>query len=293
MIRKLSVTNNVIRKTETWEFFDTSRNMGYPYIHDSRTERGFIQKIEGLGPISKNINLISDGTSDSHTIGSVTQDTRNILIYISLPPVSPNSVRDVLNSTLYPLFGIGDQVKLNFTLNEAGNTGIIWTILGIVESIDYEVFSDDMLFVVSILCPDPMFRRLTNTILNWGSQLSNTVTLTDGPIYPKEWRVQGSTTITNLKFNISHTYYGDRPFTFTDSNNGYTNSLRANSPTYINGEPGSRKFVQNNIAYPRFVDASSKWPVLYPGRNTLTISRSSGTVSINRLTYVDVRKGLY
>jgi hypothetical protein len=128
---------------------------------DIHAESFQLHNINGLGPVTAQINTLPFGAYDGEFhIGSFV-GKRNIVLTIGLnPDWATMSVAD-LRLALYAYFMPKSQVTLKFTTTNLPDVQIN----GYVESCEPNIFSKDPEIVISILCPEPSFVATEPTTL--------------------------------------------------------------------------------------------------------------------------------
>lgn len=109
--------------------------------------------IDGLGPVTANINYTEIATMDGAIYNSSRVPVRNIVFHIVYDEDTGDI--EVLRHKLYKYFPIKQQINLEFTTDER-----VVTISGIVESNEVSVFSSLEGSDISVLCPDPYFYKV-------------------------------------------------------------------------------------------------------------------------------------
>ena len=135
-------------------------------------EHGFVIKgIDGLGPAKANINTGTLATLDGTFYNSSRLDSRNIVLDIVF--TDADTIEEArLNA--YKYFPIKQFVDL---MIETDNREVVTR--GYIESNEPEIFSDQEVTKISIICPDPLFYNSEEdqTVFNIGSSSStNSIT---------------------------------------------------------------------------------------------------------------------
>lgn len=112
-----------------------------------------IRNIEGLGPVTADINTSKLGTLDGEAYRDAGVGKRNIVITIGLNPDWATQTIESLRGMLYNQFMPKSKVRLVFTSTHLP----VVEITGYVESCEPNIFSKDPEFQVSIICPYPHF----------------------------------------------------------------------------------------------------------------------------------------
>lgn len=121
---------------------------------------GFIVKsIDGLMPGEVSINTTALATTDGGLYNSSRKDIRNIVLEFGL--LFTPTVEDTRHK-LYKYFNIKEKVTLEFQTDRRYSE-----IVGYVENVDGDIFSDDETPQVSIICPDPWFYSKANEVVSF------------------------------------------------------------------------------------------------------------------------------
>ena len=116
-----------------------------------------IDKIEGIGPVSADINT-TEMVTDGNQFNSARIGERNVVITLEFYSETGDGIETVRQKS-YKLFPIKKEVYIEV---EADNR-TLWT-KGRVESNEPEIFSDRETAQISIICPDPkMYSTDTQT----------------------------------------------------------------------------------------------------------------------------------
>lgn len=113
-----------------------------------------VYKIEGLNPPQATINSSVNTTTDGSSINSVRLENRNIVIYVAIEgSVEANRIN------LYKYFPVKKTVKLYFN-NDSRSVYIE----GTVELIECNLFTSKQVAQISLICPKPYFKDVSNLI---------------------------------------------------------------------------------------------------------------------------------
>lgn len=127
------------------------------FVLDDVMDGYVLQKIDGLDPVKAIISSSDFASLDGVQYQASRLGPRNILIYLGLEPdYVSTSVQD-LRKGLYPWFMPKSSVNLRFF----DTSGPTVSIDGKVESYETSLFSKEPQGVISVLCPDPDFVKLT------------------------------------------------------------------------------------------------------------------------------------
>jgi hypothetical protein len=123
---------------------------------------GFIVKgIEGLGPPKSNVNLKEHSYVSGSTFKSVRTPSRNIVLTLEFLPRTEKGVTSIelTRHRSYEIFPYESLVKIEFVTDT--RTSYTW---GYVESNEPSIFSQQSGCVVSLICPDPSFRSVDDSV---------------------------------------------------------------------------------------------------------------------------------
>lgn len=118
---------------------------------DFSTDRNFcLYKIDGLCPPSATLNFSTIANVDGTVYNSGRINQRNLVLYVKIfPDVETN------RNILYKHFPIGQKVRI-FYRNDIHNVYID----GYVESFECDLFTNNEVAQISIICNDPYFRSV-------------------------------------------------------------------------------------------------------------------------------------
>jgi hypothetical protein len=118
---------------------------------------GFVvQEVTGLGPSKANINITENATSNGASFNSARVNARNIVLTLKLL-ASPTV--ELIRQKSYKYFPLTKRVKLIIETD----TRICET-YGHVEANEPVIFSQSETTQISIICPDPNFYSVGNTV---------------------------------------------------------------------------------------------------------------------------------
>ena len=109
--------------------------------------------IDGLGPVTANVNYTEIATMDGAIYNSARVPVRNIVFHLIYDEDTDDI--EVLRHKLYKYFPIKQKIDLEFITDKR-----TVTISGIVESNEVAIFSSLEGSDISILCPDPYFYKV-------------------------------------------------------------------------------------------------------------------------------------
>lgn len=124
--------------------------------------------VDGLGPVKASISTVELSSEAGSTYLSSRDTARNIVIHVEFKPdYSAGFDYTSLRRNLYDVFTPRSEVDLTFNDAKLG----AMSITGYVESHEPDIFSDNPAVQISVLCPDPYFRRPSeaSTVVNVAS----------------------------------------------------------------------------------------------------------------------------
>lgn len=127
-------------------------------------DTGFlITEIEGMGPVKSDIQTTDISSGNGSRYNSARMDERNIVMHIMFYETDEFVLIEDLRHKTYQYFPCKQKVKLTMTTD---NRQLY--IEGYIESNEPDIWSEQETTEISIICPDPFFRDLsdTNVIFN-------------------------------------------------------------------------------------------------------------------------------
>ena len=150
-----------------------------------------VYKIEGLAPPQANINSSVNTTSDGSKINSARLESRNIVIYVAIEgDVEKNRIN------LYKYFPAKKTVTLYY---KNGSRDVY--IEGNVELIECDLFANKQVAQISIICPKPYFKAITDLLVSFG----DVTALCEFPFSIEEEGAEISTIVPNARKTIVNT----------------------------------------------------------------------------------------
>src|SRR5215204_5425397 len=120
-----------------------------------------VRHIEGLDPVKAFINTMAYGLTDGEAFLGSDIPSRNIVMTLGPNPNWTTWTYETLRQLIYSYFMTKITVNLVFDSDEVG----IVQITGNVDSVIANPFSKDPEYIVSIICLDPYFYRVTPVVL--------------------------------------------------------------------------------------------------------------------------------
>lgn len=116
--------------------------------------RYLVKNIEGLGPVKANVSTSTLALLDGVSLNNTRLGQRNIVINFEyMPDWGSGQTVYELRQELYQIAGPEKTVELTFVIEGVGSRKIV----GVVESVESEMFSQDLTAQISIICPSPYF----------------------------------------------------------------------------------------------------------------------------------------
>ena len=133
-----------------------------PFVAGSEsTDPIQILNIDGLGPVAADIQASSYANIDGSFFSGSSVGKRNIVLTLGLNPNWATQTYESLRNIVYKYFMTEQKVKLQFTTTNL----TMCEITGYIESCEPNIFSKDPQMVISILCPNPFFTDVSETVL--------------------------------------------------------------------------------------------------------------------------------
>lgn len=129
-----------------------------------REETDFLQitDIQGLDPVKATVNTTPYASVDGESIDGSQVPSRNIVMNVRPNPDWATWTPEALRQLLYSYFMPKSTVRLAFTSDELP----VVEIFGVVDTIEANPFSQDPEFVISLICSDPYFTKVEETVVS-------------------------------------------------------------------------------------------------------------------------------
>lgn len=237
--------------------FDLSvKNISGDVLQLTRNSNYVITGITGLTPVAANINTSTAGINDGVLYNSARLGYRNIVITVHLTnDIEKNRIK------LYDFFQTKQFCTLYFS-NDSRNVSIS----GYVETFDCDLFSISETAQISIICPNPYFQSVSETINSIETDIFNAGDVPTGMDIVinfigdvKNPVIQN--TITNEFFRLNSTFVSGDKVTI-NTHSGEKSVILTHTE------------VDFNII--NAVDDASSWLQLKHGNNELCSSADSG-----------------
>lgn len=117
----------------------------------------YIQRIEGLGPVTANINITERAIGDGASYGSARANSRNIVMYLGFLNSGVNGDIETIRHRSYKYFPLKKRVTIQIETDKR-----ICETYGYVESNEPDIFSNAETTQISIICPDSYFYDISS-----------------------------------------------------------------------------------------------------------------------------------
>lgn len=224
-----------------------------------------IRKVTGLNPPSIDL-FIGDYARDGGTYQGRRVGNRNVVLTIDLNPnpalgETISGLRELLYKTFVDPLVDADHVELVLHSDD----GRIRNLYGYTEKFETEPFDVETMVQISMICPDPYIRDLSETVLTNSAGTWVTVPFTYG----------GSA---EAGFKAEIIISSDTP-TLTINNNGQNMVIKhaflSGDVVYVNTNRGERDitYKRSGVTYPLIskLSVESKWLELHSQSNTMNI----------------------
>lgn len=150
-----------------------------------------LYKIDGLEPPEADVNTSNNATGDGSTVNSVRVPERNLVLYMTIEgDVETNRIN------LYKYF----PYKKNLEFYYKNNTRDVF-IEGYVERISVGHFDEKQIAQISIICPQPYFKAVSDLV----SYFSEVSSLFQFPFSISEAGIEFSAITTNIRKSVINT----------------------------------------------------------------------------------------
>lgn len=150
-----------------------------------------LYKIDGLEPPVANVNTSSNAIGDGSTVNSVRVPNRNLVLYMTIEgDVETNRI------ALYKYFPYKKPIELYY---KNGTRDVY--IEGVVEKVTPAHFNEKQIAQVSIICPQPYFKAVSD-LVSYFSEVSSLFTF---PFSIAKEGIEFSAITTNIRKSIINT----------------------------------------------------------------------------------------
>jgi phage-related protein len=244
---------------------------------DGRPETDLVQirNIDGLEPVKASVNTSLFGSVDGAAFTGASVPSRNIVLTIHPNPDWHTWKYEDLRKLIYSYFMSKRSVRLVFYSDEDPPVEI----LGIVESVDNNIFSKDQEFNVSVICPDPYFISIDPKIITGQTIRSggNPTTVTYNGSVETGFRVKVSfssgtaPTVIGIQVGDSKVSYFN--VTATVGSTLYLDMSSIAMQKYIQNVSIGSGVITNLLSK---MQEGSTWPLFQPGDNDFSVVTDQG-----------------
>jgi hypothetical protein len=243
-----------------------------------------IRDVTGLGPVKADINTTQYGTGNGgfYTGGEI--NTRNIVFKLGFNPDWTVHTVSSLRQLVYGYFMSKQQVRLRFFRDDGPTVEIV----GYCETNEPSIFSKDPEMEVSIICPDPDFVAVAQSVvagvanedpdsvdftlvgnIDTTGRLVVTTTTTEEPAFTDPDPDYDGT------FKIEHKTLaaGSEDFTITGS---IAEGLSLIIDSAIGNKVAENVIGLEHINLLNSMTADSQWLYLHPGTNKIRVIMDAG-----------------
>jgi hypothetical protein len=241
---------------------------GFLTLTPGDTISGYVlEDIQGTDPVKATLVSTSFAQQDGAQYQSSRRETRNLIFKVSLDPDwVTKTVRD-LRSSLYSVFMPKSAVVIKFFMSD----GLEVTIEGRVESLESDMFSEEPIVDISVMCFSPDFVDLDQILVN-GSTTAGSSEMSLNYIGTVETGILFKLLVNRIisEFTIYHI-----PFDGSIRVMNFQADLVADDVLSISTIPGSkfatltRLGVDSSILFG--VSPESNWMELTPGSNNIRV----------------------
>jgi hypothetical protein len=231
-----------------------------------------ITNIDGLDPVKASAITTPYGTLDGESFDGIQVPSRNIVLTLRPNPDWTTWSPEDLRQLIYAYFMPKNAIKLIFTSDELDPVEID----GVIDGVEANPFSQDPEFLVSLICVDPYFQAVTETVVT-GTTIRPGGTLTtitnDGNI---EVGIRLTVTyVSGSNANSVQVQSGDPSYTTFDVE--VEPEIQSSQPFDMCSIPTKKfaRIVYAGLGLPVYlthaVAEGSVWPTLKPGDNDIGI----------------------
>jgi hypothetical protein len=251
---------------------------------------GYVVKdIQGLGPVKATLTSSPFAQSDGAQFQAARREPRNITMKLGIEPDYVSNNVASLRSRLYDFFMPKTPVTIGLYIDDA----IFATTDAIVESCEPDIFTADPQVDISMICYDPDFYDLDETLVS-GSTTNGTTTQVIPYDGTQDVGVIFSITPVN---NIAElTLYNTRPDGTVQIFDVYSEEFLAGNTITITSVPGKKSVMQTTagLTYSvlRSMSPISTWITLGRGDNLFRAYQTGATPHPWTLKYTAKYGGL-
>lgn len=248
--------------------------LALPILGVTPKESLLIRKVTGLNPADIDL-FIGDYARDGGTYQGRRVGNRNVVLTIDLNPnpalgETISGLRDLLYKTFVDPLVDADHVELVLHSDD----GRVRNLFGYTEKFETEIFDIETLAQISLLCPDPYIRDLTETVL---TNATNTWLIV--PFTYTGTAETGFYTQINMSADAA---------AMTLTNNGrsmvFNYAFHANDIIHIDTQRGQRSAVVSrggvSTSLLPYLATTSPWLEIHSQTNTLSVSTGAGVKTL-------------
>jgi len=298
----------------TFKLSDDDDDSRRVYLNSTKDNDGYVLlDISGLGPQKGSIVKTNNPLENRFTYNTTTLEARNLVFSIAVDERYSTDVTTIskLKNRLYKLFPIGENIYFEFTIvDELTGEKTKLYINGYVEAVESPMFVRQPLVTVSIICMKSLFVDSVMALYSGyipNTKISKEIVLGGGGVTPFTY---GTTFVVDYNGNVPAPLYVTTTASILLSNT--TGRIRVSDsandildlyPTVqganafnkieIMSSDGSRAVNFNTVAQGALsglssIDpvASTGWPKLYPGSNTIVFGFNPSTVAAGSMATI-------
>lgn len=247
----------------------------------------FVQDVVGIDPVNALISSGDYAHADGAYFNQARLDVRNIVLTLGMNPDYAERTVQYLREKLYQHFMPKVEVRLEFV----DDTYVARSISGIVESLEFPIFTSDPVATISIMCFNPNFSSVEESVKSFSTTaLSERTDLVYGGTTPTGvvLKIQPSVNISNIRFEVQPESGKIQKFEFKGE-------VLNNQALIVDTNLGKRRVElvkgSSKKSALHWLTVDSDWPQLYPGSNLVRLY-SVSEVQPYTLTYTEKFGGL-
>lgn len=236
-------------------------------VDNTLTMEYFVLDVVGLDPVKANITTTEYALEDGVYLQMSRLEERNIVLTLGMNPDYAERTVQYLREKLYQYFMPGVGLRLVFH----DSSYVSREIRGVVEDLEFPIFTSDPMASISILCPDPHFSSVEildqtyqSTPQNDWAGLNYNGTSPAGVVV----ELTPDTDITGIRFEIQNESGRVEALS-------YSPTIPSGTTLRIDTRRGQRSLLavqgSNKHNMLHGVSGSSLWPMLHPGENLIRL----------------------
>ena len=228
-----------------------------------------VAKIDGLDPVKATFTTSSLANTPGVHYRSGVREARNVVIALAFNMNQLPTGTSDLRRMLYSYFTTGLEVEIA-VITDQGELG---RLVGRTETFEFDIFSRTPTATISILCFNPDIRAEETTESTYTTDASIVREFYNPGDVPSGFELEGVITAATNSVTIN----------LNDEILEFTQSLAAGDILNISTIPGEKGATKNRAGVVTSalagVTATSKWPQVLGGDNSLRVSTGSGSFS--------------